>query len=111
MLNKKVAKKYNVPKNTLSTWVKNKEEILKANKAGHAKRQRLKQQNLRTLIQQNINSFYQSDVKMSLPLDLWNKTKFWNMQKSLTLPTFKHPTDNAEVERKSKLTLHHTVSL
>lgn len=40
--NKEVAKKYNVPKNTLSTWVKNKEKILKAYEEGHAKRQRLK---------------------------------------------------------------------
>ena len=28
LLNKEVARKYNVPKNTISTWVKNKDKIL-----------------------------------------------------------------------------------
>ena len=36
MLNKEFAKKSGIPKNTLSTWVKNKEKILKAYEAGHA---------------------------------------------------------------------------
>ena len=40
--NKNVANHYGVPKNTLSIWVKNKEKLLKAYEAGHAKRQRLK---------------------------------------------------------------------
>ena len=42
ILIKKVANHCGVPKNTLSTWVKNKEKLLKAYQAGHAKRQRLK---------------------------------------------------------------------
>ena len=41
MSNKEAAKKYGVRKNTHSTSVKNKENILKAYEAAHAKRQRL----------------------------------------------------------------------
>ena len=40
MSNKEVAKKYGVPKNTLSTWVNNKEKVLRAYETGHAKLQR-----------------------------------------------------------------------
>ena len=37
MSSKEVAKKYGVPKNTLSAWVKSKEEMLKVYESGHAK--------------------------------------------------------------------------
>ena len=41
--NKDVAAKYNVPKNTLSTWVKNKKKLFDALKKGtNIKRQKLK---------------------------------------------------------------------
>ena len=40
--NKKVARKYDVPKNTLSTWLQKKGKILKAYEAGRTKQQRLK---------------------------------------------------------------------
>ena len=40
MSNKEVAKKYGVPKNTLSTWVNNKKKVLKAYETEHAKLQR-----------------------------------------------------------------------
>ena len=44
--NKNVAVKYNVPKNTLSTWVKNKEKLFDALKKGtNVKRQKLKSGN------------------------------------------------------------------
>ena len=44
--NKDVAAKYNVPKNTLSTWVKNKEKLFDALKKGtNVKRQKLKSGN------------------------------------------------------------------
>ena len=44
--NKDVAAKYNIPKNTLSTWVKNKEKLFGALKKGtNVKRQKLKSGN------------------------------------------------------------------
>ena len=44
--NKDVAAKYNVPKNTLSTWVKKKQKIFDALKKGtNVKRQKLKSGN------------------------------------------------------------------
>ena len=44
--NKDVAAKYNVPKNTLSTWVKNKEKRFDALEKGtYVKRQKLKSDN------------------------------------------------------------------
>ena len=44
--NKDVPAKYNVPKNTLSTWVKNKEKLFLALKKGtNVKRQQLKSGN------------------------------------------------------------------
>ena len=44
--NKDVAAKYNVPKNTLSTWVKNKEKLFDALKKGtNVKRRKLKSGN------------------------------------------------------------------
>ena len=44
--NKDVAAKYNVPKNTLSTWVKNKEKLFDALKKGtNVKKQKLKSDN------------------------------------------------------------------
>ena len=44
--NKDVAAKYNVPKNTLSTWVKNKEKLFDALKKGtNVKREKLKSGN------------------------------------------------------------------
>ena len=44
--NKDIAAKYNVPKNTFSTWVKNKEKLFDALKKGtNVKRQKLKSGN------------------------------------------------------------------
>ena len=44
--NKDVAAKYNIPKNTLSTWVKNKEKLFGAlKKVTNVKRQKLKSGN------------------------------------------------------------------
>ena len=40
MSNKEVAKKFGVPKSMLSTWVKNKEKILKAHEVGDTKQQK-----------------------------------------------------------------------
>ena len=46
MSNKDVAAKYGVPKNTLSTWVKNKEKLLDSLKTGsNIKRQKLRRDN------------------------------------------------------------------
>ena len=56
--NKDVAAKYNVPKNTLSTWVKNKEKRFAALEKGtNVKRQKLKSDNHKLVDQVIFNLF------------------------------------------------------
>ena len=56
--NKDVAAKYNVPKNTLSTWVKNKEKRFDALEKGtNVKRQKLKSDNHKLVDQVIFNLF------------------------------------------------------
>ena len=66
--NKDVAAKYNVPKNTLSTWVKNKEKLFDALKKGtNVKRQKLKSGN-HELVDQAIFNWFLNMRSQNVPL-------------------------------------------
>ena len=66
--NKDVAAKYNVPKNTLSTWVKNKEKLFDALKKGaNVKRQKLKSGNHK-LMEQAICNWFLNMRSQNVPL-------------------------------------------
>ena len=66
--NKDVAAKYNVPKNTLSTWVKKKQKLFNALKKGtNVKRQKLKSGN-HELVDQAIFNWFLSMQSHNIPL-------------------------------------------
>ena len=66
--NKDVAAKYNVPKSTLSTWVKNKEKLFDALKKGaNVKRQQLKTGN-HELVNQAIFNWFLNMRSQNVPL-------------------------------------------
>ena len=66
--NKDVAAKYNVPKNTLSTWVKNKEKLFDALKEGtNVKRQKLKS-GKHELVDQPIFNWFLNMGSQNVPL-------------------------------------------
>ena len=66
--NENVAAKYNVPKNTLSTWVKNKEKLFDALKKGNnVKRQKLKSGN-HVLMDQAIFNWFLNMQSQNAPL-------------------------------------------
>ena len=66
--NKDIAAKYNVPKNTLSTWVKNKEILSDALKKGtNVKRQKLKSGN-HELVDQTIFNWFLNMRSQNVPL-------------------------------------------
>ena len=66
--NKDVAAKYNLPKNTLSTWVKNKEKLFDALKKGtNVKRQKLKSGN-HELVDQAIFNWFLNMRSQNVPL-------------------------------------------
>ena len=65
--NKDVAGKYNVPKNTLLTWVKNKEKLFDALKMGtNIKRQKLKSGNYE-LVDQDIFNWFLNMRSQNVP--------------------------------------------
>ena len=67
---KDVAGKYNVPKNTLSTWVKNKEQLFDALKKGtNVKRQTLKSGN-HELVGQAIFNWFLNMRSQNVPLSV-----------------------------------------
>ena len=66
--NKNVAAKYNVPMNTLSTWIKNKEKFFDALKKGiNVKRQKLKAGN-HELVDQAIFNWFLNIRSQNVPL-------------------------------------------
>ena len=65
--NKDVAAKYNVPKNTLSTWVKNKEKLDALKKETNVKRQKLKSDN-HELVDQAIFNWFLNMQSQNVPL-------------------------------------------
>ena len=65
--NKDVAAKYNVPKNTLSTWVKNKEKLDALKKETNVKRQKLKSGN-HELVDQAIFNWFLNMQSQNVPL-------------------------------------------
>ena len=68
MSNKDVAAKYNVPKNTLSTWVKNKEKLLSSlEKGSNVKRQKLRTGNFE-LVDKAILKWFKSMRSQNVPL-------------------------------------------
>ena len=68
--NKDVAAKYNVPKNTLSTWVKNKEKLFDAlKKETNVKRQQLNSGN-HELVDQAIFNWFLNMRSLNVPYQL-----------------------------------------
>ena len=68
--NKDVAAKYNVPKNTLSTWVKNKEKLFDAlKKETNVKRQQLKSGN-HEFVDQAIFNWFLNMRSLNVPYQL-----------------------------------------
>ena len=65
--NKKVAAKYNVPKNTLLTWVKNKELFDALKKGSNVKRRKLKSGN-HELVNQAIFNWFLNIPSHNVPL-------------------------------------------
>ena len=65
--NKDVAAKYNVPKNTLSTWVKNKEKLDALKKETNVKKQKLKSGN-HELVDQAIFNWFLNMPSQNVPL-------------------------------------------
>ena len=65
--NKDVAVKYGIPRNTVSTWLKNKEKIVSAFESGkNPKRQKLKTAENDNLVSVYTSGFYQLENKMFL---------------------------------------------
>ena len=62
--NKDVSEKFNIPKNTLSTWKKNKDKIIAAFKSsGGTKRQRIKEKLTNMLIWLATSGYYYKDQR------------------------------------------------
>ena len=68
MSNRDVAAKYGVPKNTLSSWVKNKEKLLDSTEKGN----NIKRQNLRTgnfeMVEKAVYNWFLSMRSQNVPL-------------------------------------------
>ena len=79
-----VAHKYNVPNNTLSTWIKNKDKIIQSyRECGNVKHQRVQYSHMKTLIKLSTNGYLCWEVKMQSSILLFWRKNWVSLQKHL----------------------------
>ena len=87
--NKDVAEKYGVPKNTVSTWLKNKEKLFTALEKSSNKRKKVRESNYPD-IENIVFKWFLSQRGTSIPIDgTFIKEKAMKYAKELGAPDFK----------------------
>ena len=87
--NKDVAEKYGVPKNTVSTWVKNKEKLLSALEKSSCKRRKIRESNYAD-VDNVVFKWFLSQRSKSIPIDgTLIKEKAIKYAKELRITDFK----------------------